>query len=72
MPRSRPDPDDRRAQRLVLTDQGQRTAQAFAPIVDNLLEAMIFEEFSERERATLVCLLVRLATRPSALVASDL
>ena len=63
-----PDPHDRRAQRLVLTDGGQQTARIFAPLVDDLLEAMVFAEFSERERATLIGLLDRLAARATRLV----
>lgn len=64
------DPNDRRAQRLVLTDAGRRAASRLAPMVDDLVQAMIFGEFDEHERATLIEMLGRLTARAKSLVAA--
>jgi DNA-binding MarR family transcriptional regulator len=63
-----PDPDDRRAQRLVLTAAGTEVAHRFAPRMHALLDAMIFAEFSAKELGVLTGLLDRLSERATELV----
>ena len=63
-----PDPTDRRAQRLVLTELGVETARRFAPLMDALLESMIYEEFDDGELKIFVGLLDRLRDRATLLV----
>ncbi|MEM7271653.1 MAG: MarR family transcriptional regulator [Actinomycetota bacterium] len=58
-----PDPQDRRAQRLVLTEAGKQTAEAIAPLTETVIQALIFDEFDERERTVLIDLLERLTAR---------
>ena len=64
----KPDPYDRRAQRLLLTQIGEQTARTLAPLVDAAIQAMIFDEFDARERAALISLLDRLTKQASRLV----
>ena len=61
--RRTPDPSDRRAQHVALTDAGYAAAAKLAPLMDDLLDELVFETLSAEERATLTDLLVRLADR---------
>lgn len=58
-----PDPTDRRAQHVVLTDAGREAAKRFAPRMSEVIDGLVFETLSEDERATLVGLLQRLSDR---------
>ena len=58
-----PDPTDRRAQHVVLTDKGREAAQRFAPLMDEVLDDLVFDTLSADERATLTGLLARLRDR---------
>lgn len=55
-----PDPHDRRAQHVVLTEKGREAAHRFAPLMDEVLDEIVFETLTADERATLVGLLGRL------------
>ena len=58
-----PDPTDRRAQHVVLTDEGRAAARHFAPRMNEVVDGLIFETLSEEERDTLIGLLQRLSDR---------
>jgi DNA-binding MarR family transcriptional regulator len=58
-----PDPTDRRAQHVVLTEKGQEAAQRFAPLMKDVLDDLVYETLSAEERATLIDLLARLRDR---------
>jgi len=53
-------PDDRRAQQIVLTSEGERVALLFAPFLLETLDRAIFDTFTSDELDTLVELLERL------------
>ena len=55
-----PDPDDRRARQIVLTDEGERVALSFAPLLLEVLQRVVFDTFSREDVAALTKLLVRL------------
>ena len=61
--RRTPDPSDRRAQHVVLTEAGRDAAHRLAPLLTELLEELVFETLSQEERATLMGLLERLRDR---------
>jgi MarR family transcriptional regulator, transcriptional regulator for hemolysin len=63
-----PDPEDRRAQHVVLTAKGREVAQRYAPLMDAVLSDVFFEGLSERDRATLVGLLDRVTERARSLL----
>ena len=56
-----PDPHDRRAQHVVLTDKGREAAHRFAPLMNDVLDDVVFEALTAEERATLIGLLSRLS-----------
>ena len=58
-----PDPHDRRAQHVVLTDKGRAAARAYAPLMEDVIDELVFETLSAEERATLIGLLGRLQAR---------
>lgn len=58
-----PDPTDRRAQQVVLTEKGHEAAQRLAPLMSDVLDDLVFETLSVEERATLIDLLARLRDR---------
>ena len=58
-----PDPTDRRAQHVVLTETGYEAAQRLAPLMNDVLDGLVFETLSAEERATLIDLLTRLRHR---------
>jgi DNA-binding MarR family transcriptional regulator len=66
-----PDPDDRRAQQVVLTNEGRLFAQRYAPLLDEVVEGIVFAGFTPHERATLVGLLTRVRERALELLAGD-
>jgi DNA-binding MarR family transcriptional regulator len=55
-----PDPADRRAQQITLTEAGCETASAFAPRLLAVLDEVIHDTLTAKERATLVALLDRI------------
>jgi DNA-binding MarR family transcriptional regulator len=61
--RRTPDPTDRRAQHVVLTDGGREAVQRLAPLLNDVLDKLVFETLDAEERATLVELLARLRDR---------
>ncbi len=63
-----PDPSDRRAQHVVLTEAGQEAAARFAPLLDGVLDELVFATLSAEERATLIELLGRLTGRARQLI----
>lgn len=58
-----PDPEDRRAQHVVLTAKGREVVRRYAPLMDAVLEGVFFDGLAERDRATLVALLDRVRDR---------
>jgi DNA-binding MarR family transcriptional regulator len=54
------DPDDRRAQLIVLTDAGQSVVDDFVPHLNRVLKAVIFDTLSTAEITVLVSLLNRI------------
>lgn len=63
-----PDPDDRRAQRVTLTETGRSAAETYAPLMATVLDQLIFETLSAQERRTLISLLGRVRDRAEALL----
>lgn len=63
-----PDPEDRRAQHVVLTAKGRDLARRYVPLMDAVLGAIFVEGLSERDRTTLVELLRRVRDRAQDLV----
>ena len=66
-----PDPTDRRAQHVILTEAGYEAAARFAPLMDGLLDELVFETLTADERATLIELLGKLRDRAQELLAGD-
>jgi len=64
-----PDPDDRRAQHVVLTEQGRQAARVYAPLMNDVLHDIVFDALSEDERDTLIDLLDRLRDRARTVLA---
>ncbi|MGV8998355.1 MAG: MarR family winged helix-turn-helix transcriptional regulator [Parvibaculaceae bacterium] len=62
----RPDPNDRRAQRLFLTDQAQGVLEQIWDVADETYQTVL-KGFSEAERDTLIELLVRIRNNTSTL-----
>jgi DNA-binding MarR family transcriptional regulator len=58
-----PDPHDRRAQHIVLTEQGREAARRFAPLMTGVLNDLVVETLTAEERATLIEMLDRLRDR---------
>ena len=54
-----PDPDDRRAHRVCLTDEGGAVVDEFRPRLEAVLEAVIFDTLTSNQIDTLVDLLGR-------------
>jgi DNA-binding MarR family transcriptional regulator len=59
----RPDPNDRRAQHVALTEKGRAAAQRYAPLLSAVLDDVVFTALTADERATLIELLDRLRDR---------
>ena len=66
-----PDPTDRRAQHVVLTEAGREAAHRLAPLLSDVLDELVFETLSAEERATLVDLLTRLRDRAHEMLAES-
>jgi DNA-binding MarR family transcriptional regulator len=66
-----PDPTDRRAQHVVLTEAGHRAAQRFAPLMNDVLDGLVFETLSAEERTTLIELLGKLRDRAREMLNDD-
>ena len=58
-----PDPTDRRAQHVVLTEDGYEAAARFAPLMNDVLDELVDESLTAEERATLIKLLGKLTDR---------
>lgn len=64
-----PDPDDRRAQHVVLTGKGREAARVYAPLMNAVLDDIVFDTLTEDERDTLIDLLDRLRDRARTVLA---
>lgn len=69
--RRMPDPSDRRAQHIVLTEAGAAAAADLAPMLDGVLEDLVFAALSDDERLTLIHLLDKLRDRARAMLNDD-
>ncbi len=58
-----PDPHDRRAQHVVLTTKGREAAHAYAPLMSDVIDELVFDTLSAAERALLIGLLDRVRDR---------
>jgi DNA-binding MarR family transcriptional regulator len=58
-----PDPHDRRAQHVVLTTKGREAAHAYAPLMSDVIDELVFDTLSAAERAQLIGLLDRVRDR---------
>ena len=58
-----PDPEDRRAQHVVLTTKGRDAARAYAPLMGQVIDELVFDTLDAEERATLIGLLERVHER---------
>ena len=58
-----PDPHDRRAQHVVLTAKGRAAAHAYAPLMSDVIDELVFDTLTADERATLIELLDRVRSR---------
>ena len=66
-----PDPTDRRAQHVVLTDAGHQAVQRFAPLMNAVLDGLVFETLSAEERAALIELLGKVRDRAREMLNDD-
>ena len=66
-----PDPSDRRAQHVVLTEKGRAAVERFAPLMNEVLDELVFETLTAEERATLIELLARLRDRAQRMLDHD-
>ncbi len=66
-----PDPDDRRAQHVVLTPRGREAARAYAPLMSGVIDELVFETLTAAERETLIELLARVRGRAQELLAAS-
>ena len=64
-----PDPDDRRAQLIRLTPEGERAARDYAPLLLDVLDRVVFQSMDATERETLIELLGRLRDSARAVAA---
>ena len=65
-----PDPDDRRAQRIVLTETGEQALGEFVPHAINVLDRTVYTALNDAEVETLIDLLVRIAASAHQLLES--
>jgi DNA-binding MarR family transcriptional regulator len=63
-----PDPDDRRAQRITLTDAGEEAVETFVPHLVEVLNQTIYSALDNDEIETLIALLARVADSAHQLV----
>lgn len=66
-----PDPSDRRAQHVVLTEKGREATRAFEPRMTRVLDELVFEALTTDERDTLIELLDRLRDRAHSLLQAE-
>jgi DNA-binding MarR family transcriptional regulator len=66
-----PDPDDRRAQQVVLTEQGHEAARIYAPLMTGVLDDVVFETLTADERDTLIVLLRRVRDRARSMLQAE-
>jgi len=66
-----PDPTDRRAQHVVLTETGRDAAHKLAPLMDEVIDGLVFDTLSAEERATLIELLIRVRDRAREMLAEN-
>ena len=66
-----PDPDDRRAQHVVLTHKGREAARVYAPLMRDVLDDIVFDSLTADERATLIELLDRLRDHARTVLANQ-
>ncbi|MEM7091988.1 MAG: MarR family transcriptional regulator [Actinomycetota bacterium] len=57
--RREPDPDDRRASQVVMTDEGRSVVERFAPRLSSVLDRTVHHVLDKSEIATLVGMLER-------------
>lgn len=67
----RPDPDDRRAQLISMTDAGREALADFEPQLVQVVGEIVHAHLSDDEMATLVDLLDRIEAAATALVSGD-
>lgn len=65
-----PDPNDRRAQHVVLTEEGREAVRRLAPRLMDVLDELVFETLSAQDRRVLVGLLGRLRDRAREMLAA--
>lgn len=66
-----PDPTDRRAQHVVLTEKGYDAVRRFAPLMNDVLDELVLDTLTAQERATLIDLLTRLRDRAQQMLNDD-
>lgn len=66
-----PDPDDRRAQHVVLTAKGREAARTYAPLMEDVIDELVFDTLTAEERATLIELLDRVRDRAQVMLRAD-
>lgn len=69
--RREPDPDDRRARLVVLTDAGREVVARLAPLLTEVLERAMFRTLDEGEIETLIEFLERIETAARTFVDGD-
>ena len=67
--RREPDPHDRRARQVAMTDDGEAAVETFVPLLQAVLDETIHEVLDTEEIATLVTLLERITAASRAAVA---
>ena len=65
-----PDPEDRRAQHVVLTERGHEAAAVFAPLMTEVIDDLVIDTLSAAEQGTLIELLDRVRDRARELIES--
>jgi len=65
-----PDPLDRRAQHVALTERGREVARRYAPLMDDVLRKVFVSGLSQRDCTTLVALLDRVRDRARQVLAT--
>jgi DNA-binding MarR family transcriptional regulator len=66
-----PDPDDRRAQQVVLTKRGREAARTYAPLMTDVLDDVVFGTLTADERETLIVLLCRVRDRARSMLQAE-
>lgn len=66
-----PDPHDRRAQHVVLTAKGREAARMYAPLMEDVIDELVFDTLTAEERATLIDLLDRVRDRAQVMLRAD-